>query len=124
MLSMKKLITKVLNSITPTRVSPTTTYGSISNNASIRIGDIVVLAFRFTANTTVPAYAEFIKSLPTIKPNEDNSTQFSIWGRLVNSSAITGLIGISAYGNGTTLSNWVQISNGQVVDMIGLYIAK
>lgn len=119
MLDVKKLLTKIL---TKTTVTPTSTYGTIANNCSFRIGNTVFLSFRFTASQAVSAYTSFIGGLPTIKAT--GSTQFSVWARLVSSSTVSGMIGLSAYGDTTTLSNWVSISKNQVVDIIGFYTAK
>ena len=125
MLNQKKLDLKTLDYITPKKVTTlATTYGSITSNSSVRIGDIIVLLFRFTANKTVPAYTGFITGLPKIKNTTGGGTLFSIWGRTVSGSTIGGMTGISAYPEGTSISNWAQYSSGTNVDIIGIYITE
>lgn len=125
MLNLKKLDLKTLDYITPEKVTTlATAYGSITNNSSVRIGDIIVLSFRFTANRTVPAYTSFITGLPKIKNMTGGTTLFSIWGRTVSGSNVGGMTGLSAYPEGTSISNWVQYASGTNVDIIGLYITE
>lgn len=98
-------------------------YGTVSSNSTIRIGNVVLVSLRLTLTSNAAAYSQIIKGIPT-SDNTDVGTIFSIKGKKISGSAISGDVGLSLYRNSSTLSSWIALSNGDVVDISGCYLAK
>ena len=113
-----------LNSKTGNYVSDISSdYGTVSSNSTIRIGNVVLVSLRLTLTSNAAAYSQIIKGIPT-SDTTDVGTIFSIKGKKISGSAISGDVGLSLYRNSSTLSSWIALSNGDVVDISGCYLAK